>query len=441
MSNPVVADTASRLLHWFKTNGGFLNDNLTLQHTAEFGYHFIASSAIEPDTTACTCPMSLTLSHLNCVPTPPHGITSVASSSVCARLVGRVAPTIVAVFLLAEQRLRGPASFWHPYIAALPAEADLTTPLYFTDPLDLVWLYGSNLYADPAEPRLSAVERRRDLYREAWSAGVAALVAQGADPAPFTWDLCLWAATILSSRSFASTVFFTDATPATAASAADEVPQTTSSYPILYPVLDIFNHRFREPVSWSLSGVPSGFTLTLRAHIPATHQVFNNYAPKSNEELLLAYGFSLPHNPADHVAVRLRGRPDPFYLRGAAHYAGPYAGTAALGLGGVPGPLLGAVRELSEDGRGVVEAWADTVAVVGAMVRRRREAMEMWDAQLGDGGRVAGNRRQEAARVYREGQIGILREVEEQIEGVLGRLEDGLADVEEVFGAFTVDGE
>jgi hypothetical protein len=34
-------------------------------------------------------------------------------------------------------------------------------------------------------------------------------------------------------------------------------------------------------------------------------QVFNNYGPKPNEELLLSYGFTLPSNPDDVVILRL----------------------------------------------------------------------------------------------------------------------------------------
>ena len=35
--------------------------------------------------------------------------------------------------------------------------------------------------------------------------------------------------------------------------------------------------------------------------------MFNNYGPRSNEELLLAYGFVIPDNPDDTVVLRLGG--------------------------------------------------------------------------------------------------------------------------------------
>lgn len=38
---------------------------------------------------------------------------------------------------------------------------------------------------------------------------------------------------------------------------------------------------------------------------PADTQIFNTYGAKSNEELLLGYGFVLPSNPADFVALKL----------------------------------------------------------------------------------------------------------------------------------------
>lgn len=40
-------------------------------------------------------------------------------------------------------------------------------------------------------------------------------------------------------------------------------------------------------------------------------QVFNNYGPKPNEELLLGYGFTTPHNQADLAVLKLSLPPPP----------------------------------------------------------------------------------------------------------------------------------
>jgi hypothetical protein len=60
-------------------------------------------------------------------------------------------------------------------------------------------------------------------------------------------------------------------------------------------------------------------------------QVFNNYGPKSNEELLLGYGFTLPHNPDDVVALKLGARPSPL----AADDHGDGGGLVKQGSSGV----------------------------------------------------------------------------------------------------------
>jgi hypothetical protein len=79
----------------------------------------------------------------------------------------------------------------------------------------------------------------------------------------------MWALTILESRCFPSNIMFMDL--------ASEEP-----YPLLYPVMDHFNHRFQEKVTWKTGNGTYG--LLLSADIAEGDQIFNNYAPKGNEE-------------------------------------------------------------------------------------------------------------------------------------------------------------
>jgi len=80
--------------------------------------------------------------------------------------------------------------------------------------------------------------------------------------------LFLWAATIFTSRSFASTV---------------ALPQETGEpYPFLYPVIDIFNHRTGAKVVWDFQG--GDYSLGHTEGVAEGEQIFNNYAPKGNEE-------------------------------------------------------------------------------------------------------------------------------------------------------------
>lgn len=81
-------------------------------------------------------------------------------------------------------------------------------------------------------------------------------------------ELFMWAATIFSSRSFTSDLFTSE--------------NTKSSFPVLYPVLDIFNHRLGTKVGWQFH--KGDFNLCLEERVEQGMQVFNNYSPKGNED-------------------------------------------------------------------------------------------------------------------------------------------------------------
>lgn len=113
----------------------------------------------------------------------------------------------------------------------------------------------------------------------------------------------LQASTYLSSRAFPSTVL--SATPSLVA--------TPASYPILIPGVDALNHARAHPVSWVVSQSPSSkdlaISLVLYTPTPAGGELFNNYGPKPNSELILAYGFSLHNNPDDTIVLSVGGVP------------------------------------------------------------------------------------------------------------------------------------
>jgi len=58
--------------------------------------------------------------------------------------------------------------------------------------------------------------------------------------------------------------------------------EAQGEYSLLYPVIDIFNHRFGTQVLWDLKD--GNFTLSITEGATKGEQVFNNYAPKGNEE-------------------------------------------------------------------------------------------------------------------------------------------------------------
>lgn len=59
------------------------------------------------------------------------------------------------------------------------------------------------------------------------------------------------------------------------------------SFSLLYPVIDYFNHRFGEKVVWNME--KGDFSLVLTTASQSGNQIFNNYAPKGNEERKKTY--------------------------------------------------------------------------------------------------------------------------------------------------------
>jgi hypothetical protein len=264
-----MTEKCAPLLEWFRHNGGTLNSALSFQFDNENGYHFTATENLQKGSNACICPFPLTLSHLNLLPTPPAGIPSFNQSSICSHFIGQLDHDVVAQFFLVEQRLKSKDSFWYQYIDALPKEDELTTPLYFK-PSDMVWLYGTQIFNKNVPAERTAVGLRLAEWRKDYDNGISILKEKKIDVTGFCWEMYKWAATIFSSRSFTSQIYGED---------------SDDTYPILYPVLDCFNHRFGEKVFWSMGKMNSkSFSLDLAESIAKGEQVYNNYAPKGNEE-------------------------------------------------------------------------------------------------------------------------------------------------------------
>jgi hypothetical protein len=80
--------------------------------------------------------------------------------------------------------------------------------------------------------------------------------------------------------------------------------------PILFPVVDILNHSVSAKVEWDFQSHQS-FTLKCLEYesFQPGQELFNNYAPKQNDELLLGYGFCLEDNPIEQFALKLAFQP------------------------------------------------------------------------------------------------------------------------------------
>jgi hypothetical protein len=76
-------------------------------------------------------------------------------------------------------------------------------------------------------------------------------------------------------------------------------------FPVLFPLVDLANHSSTALVTWfsNAQNDPNDLSIINESDIPQHTQIFNNYAPKGNTELLLGYGFCLPGN--DEVSPQI----------------------------------------------------------------------------------------------------------------------------------------
>jgi hypothetical protein len=73
--------------------------------------------------------------------------------------------------------------------------------------------------------------------------------------------------------------------------------------------MDVGNHNPNARVDWTYD--PESFSLSVSDRIEPASQLYNNYGPKSNEELLMGYGFCAPGNPFDGLLLAMRPPPAP----------------------------------------------------------------------------------------------------------------------------------
>jgi len=288
-------DHLQELKAWLESNGGYFHPHVRLSKVAS-GYSVVATESLPPDSKIVSCPFTL-------------AITKDVARAALSVLLGSTTPLaswserqLISTYLSFHwiigdgQSSKGVLAHF-PYVKSLPAQEKLRTPLHFTA-TELELLKGSNLYG-------ATLDRRREWEAEFEECrGVISTVdREWADQ--FTWEIYLTAATHLSSRAFPSSLLSQNLTLTSPA-----VPE-----PILLPGVDSLNHARAEPVSWVQSYLGSGpvadagscLSLVLHNPVAAGAELFNNYGPKPNSELVLGYGFSLPNNPDDTIVLKIGG--------------------------------------------------------------------------------------------------------------------------------------
>ncbi|KAI5777469.1 hypothetical protein EDC01DRAFT_778679 [Geopyxis carbonaria] len=262
------------MVAWAVENGGFMHSSLKFCG-GPIGASVIATAKIPAGTPLVTCSRKLAITH------------AAAATRFPAPFSAGVESHTLLCFFLCQQKLAGDLSFWAPYIDTLPNKFD--TPLYFDD-ADKAFLDGCNMGEGD-------IEGRREAWQAEWKQGVEVLQGLWEATEGYTWELFLWAATIFTSRCFPETLLDSVAPSIPGEKSAGETRQ------VLFPLVDSLNHKPLTKVTWRSSA--DKMTVVAESATKADHEVFNNYGPKSNEELLMGYGFAIKDNPTDSVALRM----------------------------------------------------------------------------------------------------------------------------------------
>jgi len=128
-----------------------------------------------------------------------------------------------------------------------------------------------------------------------------------------------------------------------------------------------------------------------------------------------------------------------FRIRGSGHYAGGYLPPALPCLRGIPPMLVMTIQslvaetfELDDDDPREMAAmlWYATLDSIAFRMKQKIEAIRQFDRKLP---KQPHNRKQEHAKIYRDGQLKILEEVDRELNAVLGPLENDDADFKAAF--------
>ncbi|WWC86058.1 uncharacterized protein L201_000929 [Kwoniella dendrophila CBS 6074] len=300
---------AYNFISWLREKGGHIHDSTELKVDPETGLSPFSTSAIDKDERLVSCPFEIAIT------------SELATKAICKLIQVKEDQLVwpaesskqgekwnermkIGAYLglhWAYQEKQGSSfpfdSLAHLiYLESLPPPSTLTTPLYFSTS-ELQLLKGSTLYG--------AVQARKEEWKAESDVVRKVLKEDG-----LTWERYLATATYMSSRAFPSKLLNI---PEEGGSATHEAKKDDQeSQPVLLPGLDLFNHSRGQPILWLSSLTPSAddtkipsVSLISAQDTESGVQLYNNYGPKSNEELLLGYGFVIPDNPDDVVTLRL----------------------------------------------------------------------------------------------------------------------------------------
>ncbi|OIW25582.1 SET domain-containing protein [Coniochaeta ligniaria NRRL 30616] len=309
--NSVEESRFEELLAWGKQHGATLHEQVEVYNDALTKYSLrVKASAPAPDHgfAVVKCPASVTLSYINALTGGPLPCNLSAdtqlSPSFPASFMSSLPPHVIGRFFLIQQYLRGPQSFWYPYIRTLPQPERLASwalPAFWPEE-DIEFFEGTNAEVAIREVQANVKGEFKQARRVLKEDGFPGW--QDYSRLLYNWAFCMF-----TSRSFRPTTVLSEEVR----EGVRRILPTTckdDDFSVLMPVMDIANHQLRAKVTWDTVSDPRAcHFVSCDAYQPG-RQIFNNYGMKTNSELLLGYGFIIPESEGlhnDYIHLRKRG--------------------------------------------------------------------------------------------------------------------------------------
>ncbi|KAG9231073.1 hypothetical protein BJ875DRAFT_132873 [Amylocarpus encephaloides] len=301
-----MSSTVDKLLHWARSHGTSLHDHVQIYQDNVTGWSFKAARPLPAGTTLVNCSYTTTLSYLNAIEASSQFELNGSDPFPSGFLepLSEENPNIIGHFFLMQQFLMRERSFWWEYIRLLPQPNQpqtLALPIWWTE-ADRNFLAGTN-----AEP---PIKKRLDLWKQEWVLGIRLLKDNINNWHDYPYELYQWAATIFGTRSFRASLTLPLDIETDRQMAKEELDQirdhiSQDRFSVLFPVLDIGNHDGVSRVQWCKHPDANHFVLSTTQKVAQGDQIYNFYGSKSNSELLVGYGFTLPTLEQDVVNLKL----------------------------------------------------------------------------------------------------------------------------------------
>ena len=246
------------LVSWIEANGGHCS-KLYIKHSTVAGRSVHCRTAISSDERIVRIPRRLLLSTADCKQSDVGRLVDQSSKPF------NNSQSYIAAFIL-QERAKAAQSFFHPFLASLPASFGSFPLLYSDESLSL--LRGS-MVVDMVEAQ------RSDVHSDYL------LLMSASPPFSFSLDDFYTARLAVGSRVFGAQL-------------SDE--PTAESDAVLVPYVDLLNHSEQHLIHWSYEPALSQFTCRSLMPIEPAAEVTTTYGSRCNTVLLAHYGFALEQN-------------------------------------------------------------------------------------------------------------------------------------------------